>query len=98
MDPVSFPAAIVAAWIIFGFCITGYNIDRKHRRTGEEPKSASVWTFAFIAVGALAWFSEQFENPFFYNLTSDLIGGLIGLVSAYFAVRIGAALLQGRKR
>lgn len=92
MDPLSFPAAIVASWIVVGVTLWGWRISKEIERTGKEPWQATVFVVVFVGLGVFGMWTDTLEHPFFYNLTSDLIGALIGTVSAYFLIRLASAL------
>ena len=99
MDSSAFPPAIVACWIIVVVIGYGMRLHKEEMSTGLEPKAVTPFVFGCIALmGALWWVEMQYEVLFVAHLTSILIGALIGLGTAYFALRLVAALRRARSQ
>ena len=92
MDQMSFPAAIVASWIIVALAVWGHGLAKKEINSGVEPKGATAFVFVFCGIGVFFLWTDALNSPFIQNLGSDLIGALIGLGSAYFALHFLGAL------
>lgn len=97
MDAYSFPAAIVSSWIIVAAIGYGSKLAREENSTGIEPKAATPFIFGCLGLFWALWMVED-RHSFIYNVTSDMLGALIGLGSAYFGLRFVAALRQARSQ
>lgn len=95
---MSFPAAIASSWIIVALAIWGVRLGKNEARTGVEPKGATAFVFVFCGLFVFFIVFQDSPSPFLQNVKSDLIGGLIGLGTAYFAFRFAVSRLQGRPR
>lgn len=95
MTPYAFPAAILSSWIIVAMTLWGVHLARIENSTGVEPKGATWWLIVFLLIGGFLFVAQAWENPFIYSVQNDLVGGLIGFGSAYFAVRFVASLRRG---
>lgn len=95
MDALAFPAAIISSWIIVTVLIWGNKLHREEMRTGKTPKMFDLFLFICIAVGGALLFLHE-ENTFIGAIYYDLIGGLLGLGTAFFALRLARLLKRPR--
>lgn len=99
MNADAFLPAIVACWVIVPVIFYGISLSRQEVRTGIEPKAAAPFIFGCIGFMIVLWVAEmRLESLFISHLLSILIGSLIGIGTAYFAIRIALALRRERSR
>lgn len=94
MEAESFPAAIIASWLIVAAIGIGTKLARQENKIGIEPKWATPFVFGCIFLVCALWYFED-VSPVIYHIASDLIGALIGLGSAYFGLRFVDSLRRG---
>ena len=94
---MSFPAAILAAWIVLIVLSVGSRYAREEIATGVEPKGTTAFIFTCIGLGTIVFIGGHFlMNPFLYHLANILTGALIGLGTAHFVPRLAHSLRQGK--
>lgn len=76
----------------------GRHLHKREVSEGKEPKAANLFVLVMCSFGAAGIFAIGGKNPFLYFLFINLLGGFIGVGTAYFALRFVSGLRRGQSQ